>query len=91
MNFIKGVVISKCNFPNSNPEHYANLLLDYWVLDAGRNHITELSRADDVYSVKNFQISIQHFTMDEASATFPIKIKKRKGFESARNKIKGLL
>lgn len=29
LDFIKGIVISKCNFPISKPEHYANLLLDY--------------------------------------------------------------
>lgn len=37
-----------------------------------------------------FQIPIQHFTMNESSATLPIKIKKKESFESARNKIKTL-
>lgn len=90
LNFIKGIVISKCNFPISKPEHYANLLLDYWVFDAGRNHITELSRADDVDSFQNFSkfpssilLWMKHLQL------FPSKL--RKGFESARNKIKRLL
>lgn len=87
-------VTSKSNFPNSKPEYYVNLLLDCWILSARRNHITELSGADDVYSSKNLfsKLPLGIFCEWSISNILYQNLKKKKGkaFETARNIIKRL-